>query len=156
MSIPQPYSVTYRAHKYYFETDNLVTYSIEFTDGVRYFMNLPPHIPVFELNVSIINAVDIIDKAYDARVEATIVSILSAFFSDNKNSLIYICDNLDNRQRGRRRKFDGWFKKSNTTAVEKYDVDFSFLDMQILASFMVHHENPHKKLLIKMFYDIYK
>jgi Family of unknown function (DUF6169) len=156
MSIPQPYRTTYRANKYYFETDNSVDYSVEFTDGVRYFMNLPPHIPVFEFNVKVINAVDIIGKPYDPRVEATIVDILSTFFNDNKNSLIYICDNLDNRQRGRRRKFDGWFRKSNTTLVEKYDIDFSFLDMQFLTSFMVHTQNPHKDLLIKLFQDIYR
>jgi hypothetical protein len=156
MSIPQPYSVTYRANKYFFETDNSVAYSVEFTDGVHYFMNLPPHIPVFEFNVTVINAVDSIGKPYDARIEATIVAILSTFFNDNKNSLIYICDNLDNRQRGRRRKFDGWFRKSDATLVEKYDIDFSFLDIHILASFMVHTQNPDKDLLIKLFYDIYK
>ena len=156
MNIPQPYKTTYRAHKYYFETDNSVDYSVEFTDGIRYFMNLPPHIPVFELNVRVINAVDSIGKPYDPRVEATIVDILSTFFSDNKNSLIYICDNLDNRQRGRQRKFDGWFNKSNTTAVEKYNIDFSFLDIEFLVSFMVHTQNSDKELLIKMFYDIYK
>jgi hypothetical protein len=117
---------------------------------------LPPDIPVFEFNLKVINAVDSIGKPYDARVEATIIDILSTFFRNNKNSLIYICDNLDSRQRGRRRKFDSWFKKSQTTVVEKYDIDFSVHDIQILASFMVHAQNPHKDLLVKLFFDIYK
>ncbi len=156
MSIPQPYSITYRANKYYFETDKSVAYSVEFTDGVHYFMNLPPHIPVFEFNLKVLNAVDTLGKPYDKRIEATVVDILSTFFSNNKNSLIDICDNLDNRQRGRRRKFDGWFSKSETTVVEKYDIDFSVHDMQILASFMVHTQNPDKDLLVKLFFDIYK
>jgi Family of unknown function (DUF6169) len=156
MNIPQPYNVTYRANKYFFETDNSVAYSVEFTDGVHYFLNLPAHIPVFEFNIKVLSAVDTFGKPYDKRVEATIVEILSTFFSQNKNSLIYICDNLDNRQRARRRKFDGWFKKSNSTVVEKYDIDFTVYDMQILASFMVHTQNPDKALLIKLFFDIYK
>lgn len=156
MSTPQPYSVIYRSNKYFFETDNSVVYSIEFTDGVHYFLNLPPHIPVFEFNLKVINAVDSIGQPYDERVESTIVDILSRFFSQNKNSLIYICDNLDNRQRVRRRKFDGWFNKTKTSVVEKYDVDFSIHDMEILASFMVHTQNPDKALLIKLFFDIYK
>jgi hypothetical protein len=101
MNIPQPYDVTYRANKYFFETDNSVAYSVEFTDGVHYFLNLPAHIPVFEFNVKVLSAVDTFGKPYDKRVEATIVEILSTFFSQNKNSLIYICDNLDNRQRSR-------------------------------------------------------
>jgi hypothetical protein len=156
MNIPQPYDVTYRANKYFFETDNSVAYSVEFTDGVHYFLNLPAHIPVFEFNIKVLSAVDTFGKPYDKRVEATIVGILSTFFSQNKNSLIYICDNLDNRQRARRRKFDSWFKKSNSTVVEKYDIDFTVYDMQILASFMVHTQNPDKELLIKLFFDIYK
>ena len=156
MSIPQPYKTIYRANRYFFETDNLVAYSVEFTDSVHYFLNLPPHIPVFEFNIKVLSPVDTFEKPHDARVEATIVEILTTFFSQNKNSLIYICDNLDNRQRARPRKFDGWFKKSNATVVEKYEVDFSFHDIQILVSLMVHSQNPDKDLLVKLFYDIYK
>ena len=156
MSIPLPYSFTNKNNKYIFRTDNSVAYSIEFTDGVHYFLNLPPHIPVFEFNIKVLNVVDSIGQPYDERIEATIVEILTTFFSYNKNSLIYVCDNLDNRQRVRYRKFDMWFKKNKTALIEKYDIDFSVQDIQILASLIVHAENPDKDLLVTLFFDIYK
>ena len=155
MSILQPYSITYRAGKYYFETDNSVDYSVEFTEGIHYFMYLPPHIPVFEFNVRLLTAVDVIGNPYDERVEVTIVEILSTFFENNKNSLIYVCDNIDKRQRGRRRKFDGWFNKSRNTLIEKHDVDFINTNMEIFASLLVHVQNPDKDLVVKLFYETY-
>lgn len=156
MSIPLPYSFTYDNNKYIFSTDNSVAYSIEFTDGTHYFLNLPPHIPVFEFNIKVLNVVDSIGQPYDECIEVTIVDILSTFFDNHKNSLIYVCDNLDNRQQGRYRKFDRWFKKSKTTLIEKYDIDFSVYDIQILASLIVHTHNPDKELLVRLFFDIYK
>ena len=156
MSIPLPYSFTFNENKYIFKTDYSVAYSLEFTDGTHYFLNLPSNIPVFEFNIKVLNAVDSIGQPYDERIEVTIVDILSSFFDNNINSLIYVCDNLDNRQQGRYRKFDMWFKKSKSLLIEKYDIDFSVYDIQILASLIVHAQNPDKDLLVRLFFDIYK
>jgi hypothetical protein len=156
MNTPLPYSFTYYENKYIFQTDNSVAYSVEFTDGTHYFFNLPRHIPVYEFNIKVLNAADSIGQPYDKRIEITIVDILTAFFENHKNSLIYVCDNLDNRQQSRYRKFERWFKKSKTVLIEKYDIDFSVYDIQILASLIVHTQNPDKDLLIRLFFDIYK
>jgi hypothetical protein len=156
MSILQPYSFTQRGNRYFFETDNLVAYSLDFTDGTHYFFDLPVHIPVFEFSISILNAADLLLNPYDERIEATIVHILSAFFEDNKNSLLYVCDNLGNRQQARFRKFHSWFKRNKTDNIEKYDVVFDALEMQILASLMVHTQNPDKELLVSLFLSLYK
>jgi hypothetical protein len=96
MSILPPYSFTYSDGKYSFLTDNSVVYNVEFTDGAYYFFDLPADVPVFELNIKVLNAAESIIQPYDKRVEVTIVNILSTFFNDNKNSLIYVCNNLDN------------------------------------------------------------
>jgi Family of unknown function (DUF6169) len=101
MSIPQPYNFTHIGNKYVFHTDNSVVYNVEFTDGSFYFFNLPPHIPVFEFSIAVSNVVDSIGLPFDRRVETTIVEILNIFFTHNKNSLIYVCDNLDDRHQGR-------------------------------------------------------
>lgn len=156
MSILQQYNFTQRGNRYIFHTDNSVTYSVEFTDGSYYFFNLPIHIPVFEFNIRVLNAVDTLIQPYDERTEVTIVHILSAFFEDNKNSLIYVCDNIGNRQRVRFRKFHSWFKKNKTDELEKYDVIFNALEMQILASLIVHTQNPDKDLLVNLFLGLYK
>ena len=156
MSILLPYSFTHRENRYVFHTDNSVIYSVEFTDGAFYFYNLPAHIPVFEFNIKVLNAVDSIIQPYDERTEATIVYILNTFFEDNKNSLIYVCDNMGNRQQARFRKFHSWFKKNKTDSIEKYDVSFTALEMQILASLIVHTQNPDKDLLVSLFLGLYK
>jgi hypothetical protein len=156
MSIPQPYSITQRDNKYVFHTDNSVVYSVEFTDGAFYFFNLPDHIPVFELSIKAANGVGSIIQPYDERTEATIVHILIAFFEDNKNSLIYVCDNEGNRQHVRSRKFHSWFRKNKSDAIEKYDVIFDALEMEILASLIVHNQNPDKDLLVKLFLGLFK
>ena len=156
MSILQPYSFTNRDNKYIFHTDNSVAYSVEFTDGSQYFFGLPDHITVFEFSVNVINAVDILIHPYDERIEVTIVHILSSFFEDNKNSLIYVCDNLGNRQQARFRKFNSWFKRNKMDNLEKYDVVFNALEMQILASLIVHSQNPDKDFLVSLFLDLYK
>jgi Family of unknown function (DUF6169) len=156
MSIPLPYKFKQLDDKFIFKTDNSVVYSIEFTDSSFYFHNLPSHIPVFELSVKALNPVDSIGQPYDKRVEETVVAILSTFFSNHTNSLIYVCDNLDNRQQGRFRKFDIWFKRNSNQNIEKYDVDFTTQDMQILASLIVHAQNPDKELLVSLFFDLYK
>ena len=156
MTILQPYSYNYQGNKYTFITDNSVVYSIEFTDGSFYFYDLPPDILVFELNIKVLNVVDSIVQPYDKRIEATIVDILSNFFNNNKNSLIYVCNNLDSRQQARYRKFDSWFNKNKVIQIEKYDVNVTIQDIQILASLILHAQNPHKDLLVKLFYDLYR
>jgi Family of unknown function (DUF6169) len=156
MSILLPYNITHRENRYIFHTDNSVVYSVEFTDGAFYFFNLPAHIPVFEISIKVSNGVDNILQPYDERTEATIVHILRAFFEDNKNSLIYVCDNEGNRQQARSRKFHGWFRKNKTENIEKYDVIFDALEMQILASLIVHTQNPDKDLIVNLFLGLFK
>jgi hypothetical protein len=156
MSIPPPYNFTQRDDKYTFQTDNSVIYSVELTDGSFYFFDLPHYITVFELNIKTLNATDSIIRPFDKRIEATIVAILSLFFKDNNNSLIYVCNNLDNRQKARNRKFDTWFNREESVLIEKYDVDVAFQNIQILASILVHVKNIHKEELVRMFYELYK
>jgi Family of unknown function (DUF6169) len=153
MSILLPYNFTFSEGKYSFLTDNSVIYNVEFTDGSYYFYELPIDVPVFELNIKALNA---LIQPFDKRVEITIVEIISMFFNNNKNSLIYVCNNLDNRQQGRSRKFNSWFNKNATFPVEKYDINFTMQNIIILASLIVHAQNDRKEELIKRFYDLYR
>jgi hypothetical protein len=153
MSILQPYNFTYSDGKFSFITDNSVIYNLEFTDGSYYFFELPDDVPVFELNIKALNA---LTQPFDKRVELTIVEVLSTFFSNNRNSLIYVCSNLDNRQQARFRKFNSWFNKNATFSIEKYDINFTMQNIIILASLIVHAQNERKNELIQRFYDLYK
>jgi hypothetical protein len=87
-------------------------HGVSFTDGSFYFPYLPSDILMYEFLIKVIDLGDNPTPPFDARFEVTIVEIMKLFFANNLNSLIYICETLDNRQHSRFRKFDLWFKKT--------------------------------------------
>jgi Family of unknown function (DUF6169) len=153
MSIPQPYEVNYQDKSYKFTTDNGIFYNISFSDGSFYFANIEPHIPIYELAIKFISLGDYLSPPQDRRAEITIIDIILTFLSDHTNSIIYTCDNIDNRHHARNRKFNIWFNKHQSTDLEKYDSSFVVENTEILASLIVHSQNPFKEALIKVFVE---
>jgi Family of unknown function (DUF6169) len=150
-----PYNFFYNEGQHRFVTDNGIIYGISFTDGSFYFPYLPSDILMYEFSIKVIDLGDNPTPPFDARFEVTIVEIMKLFFANNLNSLIYICETLDNRQHSRFRKFDLWFKK-NIAAIpqlEKYDASFTYEDTDILSSMILHQNNIHKHELIEIFFD---
>lgn len=108
----QPYSVTYHAPYFYFQTDHGVTYSCAFsniTDSI-----LPNNYDI-----------DIIDFEFfpdgkpkaDPRVADTVISILEQF-TDNKGAVIlYVCDAQDGRPEARQNLFTRWHRRM----ADRYD-----------------------------------
>ena len=153
MSIPQPYEVNYQDKTYKFTTDNGIFYNISFSDGSFYFTNIEPHIPVYELAIKFISLGDHLSPPPDKRAEITIIDIVQSFLSDHTNSIIYTCDNIDNRHYARNRKFNIWFNRYKSSDLEKYDSSFVVENTQILASLIVHAHNPFKEAVIKVFVE---
>ena len=151
MSIAQPYSFNQYADGYRFDTDNGIFYRVKFSDGSFYFVDLPLYIPVFEVSISTISLGDHLSPPRDARVEATIVEIFRLFFLTHENSIIYVCDNLHQKQAARHRKFDMWFRAHGGKELEKYDAYFIVDTMEIYASLILHSLNPYKGELVRIF-----
>lgn len=151
MNMVLPYSFNQQGNDYRFETDKDIFYSVTFSNGSFYFADLPPHIPVFEVSIATISLGDHISPPRDARVEATVVEIFKIFFLNHENSIIYICDNLDQKQAARHRKFDMWFRSHAGKELEKYDTHFIVATMEIYASLILHSLNPFKDELIRVF-----
>ncbi len=151
MTTPQPYNYIIRNNEYVFVTDYGIQYSIEIEDGSSYFLSFKPYLSVYELSIDIANVEQVIFAPYDRRVEHTILAILKTFFQDHSNSIIYVCDSIDRRHHARNHKFDSWFQRNNDGMLEKYDVEFSTEDMEILASLIVHVNNPFKEELVQLF-----
>ena len=89
----------------------------------------------------------------DERIELTIIAILSQFFKENSNSLIYVCDNLDKKHHARHRKFSQWFSKQEGDFLEKFDTSILVEDVEILASLILHKANPFRAELVKYFFE---
>jgi hypothetical protein len=85
MNTKQPYDFKRQADGYRFDTEFGLYYSIEFTDGSIYFVDFPPHIPIFEFSIKVLHLGNHLSPPKDDRIEATIVAILSKFFEDNSN-----------------------------------------------------------------------
>ncbi len=151
MSIVTPYSFQQNSNEYRFQTDKGVFYSLKFSDGSFYFVNLPTYIPIFEFSITVVSLGDHLSPPRDARVEITIVAIMRLFFLSHENSIIYICDNLDEKQAARHRKFDIWFRTHADEDLEKYDTHFMIQSMEIYASLILHRSNHYKNNLVRIF-----
>ena len=151
MSTHQPYDVKIQGNIYKFSTDNGIFYNIIFSDGSFYFSNIEPYIPVYELAIKFISLGDYLTPPHDKRSEITIISIIQSFLSEHTNSIIYTCDNTDERHHARNRKFNIWFNRYQTSELEKYDSSFDVEGTEILASLILHSQNPFKEQLLKVF-----
>ena len=151
MNILPPYNFTFRGDEYLFTTDNGVFYSVTFSDAAYYFVDFPDYLSISEFSIKVLQVGESISPPSDKRVEATIVAILKAFFSVHTNSIIYVCDNLDNRHHARHRKFDTWFRQNQDATLEKFDNHFDIEGVEILASLIIHAANPYKTDIIRRF-----
>ena len=73
---------------------------------VAYFIDMAVYSPHFN-NVYTFNfeSRNEVNSPQDERIADTICSIVGTIFEDNKNAVIIICDNTDNREQGRNRLF---------------------------------------------------
>ena len=155
MSELLPYNFNLQENSYRFQTDTGVYYDVSFIDGSYYFIGFPAYLSVFEFSISVVALGDNLSPPFDRRVEATVVMIMKTFLSNHENSVIYICETLDQRQHARHRKFDMWFKQ-NLVAIpelEKHDIFVEYEDLEVIASLIIHKHNSHKDELVKLFFD---
>ncbi len=151
MNIVLPYNFKKQGNDYRFDTDKGLFYSVKFLDGSFYFVSLPAYVPVFEMSITTVSLGDHLSPPRDPRIEATIVEIFRHFFQEHENSIIYICDNLDQKQAARHRKFDMWFRAHTEKGLEKFDTHFIIESLEIYASLILHTDNSYKDELVKVF-----
>jgi hypothetical protein len=82
--------------------------------------------------------------------------MLELFFKDLDNVAIYTCDSLDDRQVGRRRKFDLWFYLYNTGDWIKED-GIQFIEgVEMYTSMIISKENFQLSDLIVAFKELHE
>lgn len=90
----------------------------------------------------------------DHKIKQTIVHILEAFFEDNQNSMIYVCDSSDARGCSRHRLFRMWYVEANPANIERYDINLPTPDYELFSSLFVHSLNQAKEAVIAAFYEL--
>lgn len=139
---------------YSFTTENLIEYQLVFIDSSSYFSGTSSEdfvSKVYSLNIDKLSD----NKAvYDPVVQETVECIVSHFFEDSENSLLYVCDNTDNKQEARKRKFNKWFND--------YELKSEFIKLDEVIetpegihniSMIFHQYNPFKKYLEIAYYE---
>jgi hypothetical protein len=92
-----------------------------------------------------------VNSPQDERIADTICSIVGTIFEDNKNAVIIICDNTDNREQGRNRLFQQWYSRINNTSICKVDKQYHSEDYDIYSSLLIHADNPDLGNIVEAF-----
>ncbi|SDF75753.1 hypothetical protein SAMN04487996_112113 [Dyadobacter soli] len=88
------------------------------THGHRYFVRFTPAHYLFQTRC--IPCKNVFEVSFhhegenaesDPRIKQTIIHLILKFISEHRGPVVYVCDNLDNKERGRQRLFNRWFQE---------------------------------------------
>lgn len=100
-----------------FITDSYSIYHIILKSKEEHFTNYCSECKnIYEIELKCLSG----KSKYDPKVGHTIVKILNEVLSNRCVSLVYICDDSDNKSKGREVLFDNWLEKEANDQVEKY------------------------------------
>jgi hypothetical protein len=92
------------------------------------------------------------------RVSATIKSIITAFFINSQNSMIYVCDDKDQKGIKRFKVFNRWYVRNISNDIIKKDnvihCNSNNEDFIIYSSLLYHRNNHNKKTILEIYNTI--
>lgn len=157
--MPSPYNYQFDeiAQSYVFITDNGIEYKIAFI--LDHTFSAVYNIEIDDIYQVIIEKTTEIKEPLDRNVSATICAILSAFFQNARNTILYICDDADEKAEVRFRKFNIWYTKSElTNTVTKIDNIIVIQNIagtaKIFSSLLYHNENTNKETILDIYHSI--
>lgn len=139
---------------YTFQTENGVSYTVDFEDASYYIEGLSP---LYQFSFYPKDFVGSKQKSkMDVRVRDTILTLLNEFFDDSSRSLLFICESLDSRGKARFKLFDNWFKQFAGNALEKYDkeIEVEVTSTIVYGSLIIHKNNTDKDLIFQKLEEI--
>lgn len=92
----------------------------------------------------------------DAKIAATIVTILREFFQSKERAMILVCDNIDGKENKRNRLFSRWYTNFKTKDILKFDASATTEEYQLYVSILLSSSHPRKEKLIAAFYELVK
>jgi hypothetical protein len=141
-----PYNVAQKEDgTYFFQTINGISYIAYFID-----ISFDSDIPLYSFSFEPENGKGV----YDERIATTILHILHKFFESHLNSMLFVCDVSDGKEKGRLRLFNRWYEEFHGYDILlKMDYQATLPDYNLLASLLIHKENILKDLVIKQFQE---
>lgn len=139
----QPYNfITYKPDYYTFTTNNGCEYHCYFFSFDTAFSEYPELATnVFGFNLELkYEPHDNI--GIDKRIAETIISILKEFLDKKVNTVVYICDNSDGREKARFHKFTNWFSTYRDGSIIQLKGVIRAGNTNILNAMLIHKDNP--------------
>lgn len=137
-SIPYSYFHNPLSGTYHFDTEHDVDFTVYFALDSSWFPLLPQlsdHIYTFGFWSSC-------QGRRDPRIMCTLVKIIIQHFESHRDSILtFICDDDDEKQVSRQRKFNGWYLLQPGGDVVKLDKDVLFEGKTKHTSILMHAEN---------------
>lgn len=157
LNLQCPYKVFFDTDSkfYTFTTKNGIEYKILFADTCNLFEGTSTASYITKVHYLTIEKETKVTEPLDDNTRETIETIITQFFSDKENSLLYVCDCNDGKELKRKLKFSNWYEKSSLkTSVTKIDKTITTEDNIHYSSLIYHTENPFKSSLEQAYYEI--
>ena len=142
---------------YSFTTNNHIAYNIIFSDAAYFFDGTSVNGKISKVYFLTVEKITKSKEPLDANVQATVNGIITHFFQDSENALIYICDLSDRREMALYRKFNAWFAQSSfKVQVLKINEQIADADLSTIyyTSIVYHINNPLKHELEIGYYEV--
>jgi hypothetical protein len=157
--LPNPYNFNFDqlTQSYIFTTSNGIEYKVAFILDNTF--SIVSNIEIEDVYQVIIEKTTEIKEPLDPNVSLTICEILSIFFKNRKNTILYICDDLDDRAQARFRKFNIWYTESELKdTIMKIDNVFVNENItgtaKVFSSLLIHNENENKEAILSIYHSI--
>jgi hypothetical protein len=152
--IPYNYFLNENPQFYYFITKNEIEYRVAFI--VDETFSAISGLDINNIFQIIVEKVTDKREKLDIQVSVTIQSIIIAFFKNSQNSMLYVCDDKDNKSIKRFKVFNRWYSRSGieSTILKKDNVINCKSNSQntiIYSSLLYHKENRNQKTIIEIY-----
>ena len=150
----QPYNyTTYKPDNYTFTTSTGCEYHCYFFDFSSAFATYPQLAPkVFGFNLELKSKPANKKIGLDKRIAVTVATIIKTFLNEKENTVVYICDTSDRREKARFHKFTNWFKIYNDGSIIQLKGVIKAGNINILNAMLIHKENK----LLNEFIEAYE
>jgi hypothetical protein len=116
-------------------------YFFDFSTAFSDYPELSPKVFGFNLELKF-KPEEPVKIPLDKRIAATVTNILKAFLNEKENTVVYICDNSDRREKARFHKFYHWFKQFNDGSIVQLRGVIRAGNTNILNALLIHKDNP--------------
>lgn len=157
--MPNPYNYYFdeATQTYHFITKNGIDYRVAFI--VDHTFSAVSGLEIENVYQIIIDKVNDDLEKFDSQVSATVQTIVDSFFINAQNSMIYVCDDKDNKGEKRFKAFQRWYQNSTfTDHIIKVDnviiCNSDNGDYTIYSSLLYHQDNNNKETILEIYETI--